>query len=292
MKDFQGKGGEQQEPRRWFVTGASGGLGRHLVEVALSKGDEVIATVRRPDALRELADAYRGHLRIEELDVTRKVDVERTITQNLAAHGRIDVVVNNAGYGLTGAAEEMTDEQVQDQIATLLLAPIQITRAFLKPMREQGGGRIIQISSLGGQVAFPASSVYHAAKWGLEGFTESVSQEVAEFGIHFTIVEPGATRTGFGPNLRFTSETPPYEHTAAGKFRRWIAAAGDDVYTGDPAKLARAIFDTTRLPKPPIRLTLGADAYDLIHDTLQSRLDALEAQKELARSVAFDKQPD
>jgi NAD(P)-dependent dehydrogenase (short-subunit alcohol dehydrogenase family) len=288
MQDIQGKGSEQQSPKRWFITGASGGLGRHLVEVALSKGDEVIATARRTDALQELADASRGHLWVEELDVTRKEDVERTIAQNLAAHGRIDVVVNNAGYGLIGAAEEMTNEQVQDQIATLLLAPIQITRAFLTPMREQGGGRIIQISSFGGQVAFPANSAYHAAKWGLEGFTECVNQEVAEFGIHLTLVEPGAIRTGFGSNLRFTRKAPPYEHTTVGQVRQLMEAGGNELYTGDPVKLAHAIFDTTRLPKPPIRLTLGADAYDQIHYALQSRLDALEAQQDLARSMAFD----
>jgi NAD(P)-dependent dehydrogenase (short-subunit alcohol dehydrogenase family) len=171
--------------------------------------------------------------------------------------------------------------------AANLLAPIQITRAFLKPMRQQGGGRIIQISSVGGQVATPVSSPYHAAKWGLEGFTEGVSQEVAEFGIYFTIVEPGGVRTGFQSNLQWTTETPPYRDTTVGKVRRWMATADDTVYTGDPAKVARAIFNTTRSSQPPRQLTLGTDAYDMVHDALKARLDRLESQEELARSMVF-----
>lgn len=270
----------------WFITGASSGLGRNLTELALSEGDAVTATVRRPDALRDLSDAYGGRLTVEELDVTSSKDVSRVIARCLA-YGRIDVVVNNAGGGLIGATEEMTDAEVQQQITLNLLAPIQVTRAFLKPMREQGGGRIIQISSVGGQVATPVSSPYHAAKWGLEGFTEAVSQEVAEFGVYFTVIEPGGVRTGFQSNLRWTTETPPYRDTTVGRMRRRIAAADDTVFTGDPAKLARAIFDTTRSSQPPLRLTLGTDAYDTIHDTLNARLDRLESQEELARSMAF-----
>lgn len=140
--------------KAWFITGASSGLGRSLTELALSEGDAVIAAVRRPDALRGLASAYPGRLAVEELDVTSSQDVGRVVTRCLA-RGRIDVVVNNAGGGLVGATEEMTDADVQQQTALNLLAPIQVTRAFLRPMREQGGGRIIQISSVGGQVATP-----------------------------------------------------------------------------------------------------------------------------------------
>lgn len=136
-------------------------------------------------------------------------------------------------------------------------------------------------------MATPVSSPYHAAKWGLEGFTEGVSQEVAEFGIYLTLVEPGGMRTGFQSNLRWTAETPPYRDTAVGKMRRVMEAAGDAVYTSDPTKLARAIFDTTRSSRPPLRLTLGADSYGMIHDALKARLERLESQKGLARSVAF-----
>jgi NAD(P)-dependent dehydrogenase (short-subunit alcohol dehydrogenase family) len=272
--------------RHWFITGASGGLGRHLVTLALAEGDTVVATVRRPGTLSELAQTYGERLRVESLDVTDHEQVTHVIARCLA-RGRIDIVVNNAGGGLIGATEEMTDAQVQAQLALNLLAPIQITRAFLTPMREQGGGRIIQIASVGGQIALPVSSPYHAAKWGLEGFTEAVRQEVAEFGVYLTIVEPGGMRTGFQAGLQWTTETPVYREAMVGQVRRWIEGADDHVYTGDPAKMARAIFDTTTTTPPPLRLTLGADAYDLVHQALTDRLAQLEAQETLARSMAL-----
>ena len=158
-------------------------------------------------------------------------------------------------------------------------------------MRVRGSGRIIQISSVGGQVAYPVSSSYHAGKWGLEGFSEALSQEVAELGVHVTIVEPGGMRTGFGANARFTQETAAYAPTSVGAFRRVMADAGDDIYISDPAKLAAAVFDTTRAAEPPLRLALGPDAYDQIHRSLRGRLAALEAQEVLARSVTFESAP-
>jgi NAD(P)-dependent dehydrogenase (short-subunit alcohol dehydrogenase family) len=272
--------------RHWFITGASGGLGRHLTEHALQQGDRVTATVRRPAALDDLREAYGDRLTVDILDVTRPADVNEVIDRTLAS-GPVDIVVNNAGYGVVGATEEMTVEQIRDQVETLLLAPMLITRAFLKPMREQGGGRIIQISSMGGQIGSPVFSSYHAGKWGLEGFTEGVSREVSDYGIHFTLVEPGATRTAFASALRNTPETAAYRENAVGQMRRWLEATDDSVLTGDPAKLAAAIYNTTRRPIPPLRLTLGADAYDAIHTALTERLAALEAQKDLAASVAF-----
>ncbi|XKK39788.1 SDR family NAD(P)-dependent oxidoreductase [Nocardiopsis sp. ARC36] len=153
--------------RHWFVTGASGGLGRHLTAHALRSGDRVTATVRRPSALDELRRTYGDRLSVEVLDLARPDDVQEVVGRTLRA-GPVDIVVNNAGYAVVGAAEEMTAEQIRDQIEVLLLAPMMITRAFLKPMREQGGGRIIQISSVGGQVGIPTHSAYHAGKWGLE----------------------------------------------------------------------------------------------------------------------------
>jgi NAD(P)-dependent dehydrogenase (short-subunit alcohol dehydrogenase family) len=275
-------------PLRWFITGASGGLGRELARVALDAGDTVIATARHPEALRELTDAHPDRLHVMRLDVTDAVQVAEGVARVLATRGRIDVLVNNAGYSVVGATEEMTEQQLRDQLAILLHAPIGITRAFLPSMREQGGGRIIQISSVGGQIATQASSAYHAGKWGLEGFTEALAQEVAEFGIYPTIVEPGGMRTNFAANMEFTSPIGAYEPGAVGTFRRWIASAGPEVYTGDPTKLARAIFDTTRDPEPPLRLALGGDAYEMIHAALNSRIEALEGQRDLAFAVAFD----
>lgn len=211
-----------------------------------------------------------------------------SVLSNAIARHQIDIVVNNAGQGLIGATEEMTDNEVDHQIALLLLAPIQITRAFIAPFRMRGAGHFIQISSVGGQVAYPVSSPYHAAKFGLEGFTEAVAQELREFGIHCTIVEPGSTRTNFGSNLHYTTSLDVYKNSAVGKMRAWIENADDSVFTGDPEKLARAIFGTTRMASPPLRLALGEDAYDQIHAALTDRLTKLEAQESIARSIAYE----
>jgi NAD(P)-dependent dehydrogenase (short-subunit alcohol dehydrogenase family) len=270
--------------RHWFITGASGGLGRQLTEHALRQGDRVTATVRRPTALDDLCAEHGDRLAVAVLDVTHPSDID-AVTGRVIAAGPVDIVVNNAGYSVMGATEEMTHEQVEHQLETLLHAPIRITRAFLKPMREQGGGRIIQISSMGGQMGAPISSAYHAGKWGLEGFTEGVSREVAGFGIRFTIVEPGGTSTGFLSALNYTTETDVYRDTPVGEMRRWLLS--DPSLTGDPAKVAAAVYDTTRLAVPPLRLTLGADSYDAVHAALTERIGELEAQKDLAASVAF-----
>ncbi|MEU4892534.1 SDR family oxidoreductase [Streptomyces sp. NPDC044780] len=275
-----------QAVRHWFITGASGGLGRHLTEHALRGGDRVTATVRRPAALEDLRETYGDRLTVEILDLTRPADVGEVIDRTLRSEP-VDIVVNNAGYAVVGAAEEMTVDQIRDQIEVLLLAPMLITRAFLKPMREQGGGRIIQISSMGGQIGTPTHSSYHAGKWGLEGFTESVSREVSDFGIRLTVVEPGATRTGFASALRYTTASAAYRDTAVGRTRRLLETADESLFTGDPARLAAVIYDTTRHPDPPLRLTLGSDTYDAVHAALTERLAALETQKELAASVAF-----
>jgi NAD(P)-dependent dehydrogenase (short-subunit alcohol dehydrogenase family) len=272
--------------RHWFITGASGGLGRHLTEHALQRGDRVTATVRRPAALEDLRETYGDRLTVEILNLTRTADLDKAVGRTLE-FGPVDIVVNNAGYAVVGAAEEMTVEQIRDQIEVLLLAPMLITRAFLKPMREQGGGRIIQISSVGGQIGIPTHSSYHAGKWGLEGFTESVSREVRDFNIHLTIVEPGATRTGFVSALHYTTETAAYRDNAVGQTRRLLESTADSTLTGDPAKLAAAIYDTTRHPNPPLRLTLGRDTYNAIRTALTERLTALETQRDLAASVAF-----
>lgn len=272
--------------RHWFVTGASGGLGRHLVDHALRHGDRVTATARRQSALDDLAEAHGDRLTVETLDLTRPADVAAVVERTLRA-GPVDIVVNNAGYAVVGAAEEMSVEQIRDQLEVLLLAPMLITRAFLRPMRDQGGGRIIQISSMGGQIAVPTHSAYHAGKWGLEGFSESVGREVADFDVHVTIVEPGGTRTGFASALQYTEETAAYRDNAVGRMRRQLAATGDDALPGDPAKLAAVIFGTTRDPNPPRRLALGSDTYDAVHAALAERLAALESQKDLAASVAF-----
>jgi NAD(P)-dependent dehydrogenase (short-subunit alcohol dehydrogenase family) len=272
--------------RCWFITGTSSGLGRKLVELVLSRGERANATVRRPGALADLAARYGDRLREEILDVTDARAIADVTARCLRA-GPVHVVVNNAGSSIIGAAEEMTEQEIRDQLDTLLLAPILISRAFLPAMREQGGGRIVQISSVGGQTAFPASSAYHAGKWGLEGFTESVSREVAEFGIRFTLVELGSTRTNFRAGLRLTPATEPYARGAVGRFRRFIEAADDTIFQVDPAKVAQQIHHVVESDDPPLRLTLGPDAHQAVHDALQDRLAVLESQRDVAASVVF-----
>ena len=207
----------------WFLTGASSGLGRALCEELLARGHRVAATARDAAALDELAPADRQRWWTGELDVTDHDQLRRAVDAAFAAFGRIDVVVSNAGYGLFGAAEEVTDEQIDRQLRTNLVGPIQLARAVLPHLRAQGGGRIIQIASSAGQVALPNMSIYHASKWGVEGFFDSLATEVAGFGIAVTIVEPGSAPTGFAGRSRdMGAALPAYAETPAGRARRAI----------------------------------------------------------------------
>ncbi len=276
-------------PRSWFITGTSSGFGRRMTELLLARGDRVAATARRTAALEDLAAANGDRLHVYELDVTDTPAVRRVVDAAFAALGRIDVIVNNAGYGLFGAAEELTDAQIDRQLATNLVGSIQVTRAALPHLREQGGGRIIQISSIGGQVAFPLLSLYHATKWGIEGFFESLSQELAPFGIQTTLVEPGAGRTDFASrSLDRAEPLPAYETTALGDFRRALLSGTAMPLLGDPAKVVRAIVDSADQAPAPRRLVLGSDAYEIGRTALAQRLAELEAQREVAHSTDAD----
>jgi NAD(P)-dependent dehydrogenase (short-subunit alcohol dehydrogenase family) len=268
--------------RRWFVTGASSGLGRAIVERALADGDNVVAGVRKPLALRDLGSRYPNALKLEVLDVCDLAATSTTIARVLRS-GPIDIVVNNAGYGVIGAAEEITEQQIDDQLRTLLRGPIAITRGFLPAMRRQKAGHIIQMSSFCGQVAVPAASMYSAAKWGLEGFSESVALEVKEFGIAVTIVEPGGHRTGFTKALDFAPPLAAYRDGPVAEFRR--IAGAEDTYTGDPAEVASRIIEVTRMPEPPLRLVIGRDAYMAIDSSLHDRLRALSQCRESSGSI-------
>ncbi|MFM0641806.1 SDR family oxidoreductase [Paraburkholderia metrosideri] len=270
--------------KTWFITGTSSGLGRLLAERLLQRGDRVVATLRREGALDKLKKQYDNRLHVLTLDVTDIRAVHSNIAAAFEAMGRIDVVVNNAGYGLFGAAEEVTDEQIVRQIATNLTGSIQIIRAALPHLRRQGGGRIVQVSSEGGQIAYPNFSLYHATKWGIEGFVESVAKEVAPFGIDFVIVEPGPTSTQFGAGLDHAVPMPEYDDTPAGNVRRAIASNSFAI-RGDAGKTVAAMIVAADSAHPPLRLTLGGGAYDSIRAALAERLRVLEAQKDIAFSV-------
>jgi len=271
--------------RNWFITGTSSGFGRHLVEQLLARGDGVFATLRRPGALAELEAAHGPRLRVATLDVTDAPAVRRVVDEAFAAFGRIDVVVSNAGYGLFGALEELTDEQIRGQLDTNVLGSLAVMRAALPHLRAQDGGRVLQLSSMGGQMAFPGFSLYHASKWAVEGVVEAAAQEVASFGIEFTLVEPGAASTNFGSgSLVSAAALPVYEDTAVGEFRR-LRMSGAFPRPGDPAKMARAMIASVDIAPAPRRLALGSDAWSRMREALTARLAALEAQKDLAFST-------
>jgi NAD(P)-dependent dehydrogenase (short-subunit alcohol dehydrogenase family) len=271
--------------RTWLLTGVSSGFGRELATQLLDRGDRVVGTVRRPDAVAELAGRYPDAFRVELLDVTDRAAVRAVVDHSFAELGRIDVVVSNAGYGLFGAAEELTDEQVDRILDTDLAGSIALIRAALPHLRVQGGGRIVQISSYGGQVAFAGNSLYHAAKWGIEGFCESVAQEVAPFGIGVTIVEPGGARTEFRyGSAQVATPLPAYEGNPAHAFQRMLDP-GNGLAPGDPARMAARIIESVDVEPAPMRLVLGSQALQSTIDTLRRRIEGFEAQRDLAAST-------
>jgi NAD(P)-dependent dehydrogenase (short-subunit alcohol dehydrogenase family) len=273
--------------KTWFITGTSAGFGRLLTEKLLARGERVAATLRKPDALVDLKAQYGEQLWVAALDVTDTAAVRRVVDQAFADLGRIDVVVNNAAYALFGAGEEATDDQIQQQIDTNLTGSIQVIRAVLPHLRAQGGGRILQLSSEGGQIAYPNFCYYHATKWGIEGFVEAVAQEVAPFGIEFTLVEPGPARTNFGGGLVHATPLPAYEATPAGDVRRGVSD-GSFAVTGDPAKMVDAMLHSADQSSAPRRLTLGRGAYAKIRAALVARLAELDAQQVVAFSTEAD----
>jgi NAD(P)-dependent dehydrogenase (short-subunit alcohol dehydrogenase family) len=273
--------------RTWLITGISSGFGRHMSEQLLARGERVAGTVRKLAAVDDLKARYGDQLWLAQLDVTDTTAVRRTVDAAYAALGRIDVVVNNAGYGLFGAAEEVTDEQIVQQIQTNLIGSIQVARAALPHLRAQGGGRILQLSTVGGQAAFPGASLYHAAKWGIEGFADALQQEVAGFGIGVTSVEPGGARTEFrygssqlGPRIA------AYDGTPASMARRMLEER-TAVPIGDPAKMVELMIASVDQEPAPKRLALGSDAWTAMQRSLAARLAELEAQKEVVFLTDF-----
>ncbi|CCE04569.1 Short-chain dehydrogenase/reductase SDR [Bradyrhizobium sp. STM 3843] len=273
--------------KTWLVTGASSGLGRTMVEQLLDRGDRVVATVRRDDALADLRLQHRDSLTVVRLDLTDTDSIRMAVDAAFRRWERIDVVVSNAGYGLVGAAEELSDAQIERQIATNLTGGIQFIRAVLPHLRRQGGGRIVQISSEGGQIAYPAFSLYHATKWGIEGFVESVAQEVAPLGINFMIAEPGPTATNFGAALVMAPPIPAYEATPAGAVRRAVNERSFEL-KGDAGRTVVAIIAAADSAKPPFRLALGSTAFVNLTRELRRRLTEIEAQRDVALSADRD----
>ncbi|MHC1559309.1 SDR family oxidoreductase [Actinomycetospora sp. C-140] len=269
----------------WFITGTSSGFGRLLTERLLARGDRVAATLRRPEALDDLRVEHGDRLWAGRLDVTDAVQVRRVVDDAFAGLGTIDVVVNNAGYGVFASVEEASDEQIRQVVDTNLLGSIHVVRAALPHLRAQGHGRILQITTAGGQTTYPNFAYYHASKWGIEGFAETVAREIAPFGIGMTIVEPGATPTGFGAALSTAPVMPEYEDTPAGQVRRALTG-GTFTLPNDAAKIAGAVIDLVDSGETPLRLPLGTDTYDDVRASLVARLAEHDAHRDVAYSVA------
>jgi NAD(P)-dependent dehydrogenase (short-subunit alcohol dehydrogenase family) len=271
--------------RTWLITGANSGFGRHLSEQLLSRGDRVVGTFRAPGSVDDLSARWPDAFHAARLDVTDPAGITKVVDEAWAALARIDVVVSNAGYGLMGAAEELTDEQVAHQIATNLTGSIRLIRAALPHLRRQGGGRILQISSVGGQAAWPGGSLYHATKWGVEGFADALAAEVAPFGIGVTIVEPGGARTNFryGSSV-LADRIEAYDGTPAAGIRS-ILTERTIHGIGDPALMATAMIASVDRDPAPRRLVLGSDAYQAIETALTTRLADVRSQRESAEAT-------
>ena len=274
----------------WLITGATSGIGRAVATALLANGDRVAAFARDPRALDDLAAAYPDLLWTTQVDITRTHDLRRATERAFTELGHIDVVFSNAGSGAFGAAEELDDSVIEQQIALNMVAPIQLIRASLPRLRAQGGGRIIQMSTMGAQLTTPGGSMYHASKWGIEGFTESIMGEVAAFDIAVTLIEPGNVRTPFGTALSVASPISAYAPTPVGQVRQFIEAAGGNLTgdaLGDPTRVADAIISVASQTPAPRRVVLGSDAFGGVRDALVTRLAELEAAESISRSTDF-----
>jgi NAD(P)-dependent dehydrogenase (short-subunit alcohol dehydrogenase family) len=269
----------------WFITGSSRGLGRSLAAAVLKHGDLLAATSRRPDDLKDLKQQYGDQVLTIGLDVVDRQQIRKAIEKTIETFGHIDVLVNNAGFGITGAAEGYTDEQVKSQLDVNLYAPIEVTRQVLPFMRKQKSGRILQISSIGGRVNNAGLSIYQAAKSGLCGFSESLSKEVAGLGIKVTSIEPGGFRTDWaGASMTFAPEVEGYENTVGGITK--FLTSGKFIPMGDPDKAAKVMIDLVDHPEPPVHLVLGSEAVGILRTTDADR--TAEFEKWIPVSVSTD----
>ncbi|UGQ11689.1 SDR family NAD(P)-dependent oxidoreductase [Yinghuangia sp. ASG 101] len=274
--------------RVWLVTGASSGFGRAITEAAVAAGDVVVAAARRTAPLDDLVAAYPDQVEALALDVTDIAGAGAAVNDVAVRYGRIDVLVNNAGRGLVGAVEETTDAELRDLMELHFFGPAALTRAVLPHMRGRGSGAIVQVTSMGGQLAFAGVGGYCATKFALEGLSEALADEVAPLGIRVLIVEPGAFRTAFaGPGaLRLSAPLDAYRDTVGPVRTNLPGGTGRE--PGDPAKAAAAILAALDADKAPLRLPLGNDAADAIGERLAVTGAELRSWEEVVRGTDFD----
>jgi NAD(P)-dependent dehydrogenase (short-subunit alcohol dehydrogenase family) len=270
----------------WLVTGSSRGLGRAIVEASLKAGNKILATARNLESLKDLTRHYGDQVKLFALDVADESAAADAVRAAIEAFGSLDVVVNNAGYGNLSSIEETSMEDFRAQIETNLFGTIIVTKAALPYFRERKAGHFIQFSSMGGRIGPPGRGAYSAAKWGVEGFSEVLSREVAPLGIKVTIVEPGGFRTDFaGSSTRLSEGHPDYDSTvgATARFQRDY----NGKQPGDPKKAAKAIVQLANEQRPPLRLLLGSDAYNGAEKNDLARLEQARTWKELSLSTDF-----
>jgi NAD(P)-dependent dehydrogenase (short-subunit alcohol dehydrogenase family) len=251
----------------WMITGTSSGFGRSLVEELLKRGERVVATLRKPEVLKDLVKQYPGRVLAVKLDVTKKPQIAAAVGKALATFKRIDVLVNNAGYGLMGSVEDVADASVKRIFDTNVFGLMHVTQAVLPVMRKQKSGHILNVSSVVGQMAFPMTGLYCATKHTVEGLSESLAAEVAGFGIKVTIIEPGYFRTDFGGrSIERTKPSKPYKQADKMTEERFKQMGASK--KGDPRKGALAMMAAVDAAEPPLRLVLGQDAVGMIRDSM------------------------
>jgi len=262
----------------WFITGTSKGFGRVWAEAALARGDQVVATARDVKTLAPLAERYKDRVAALPLDVTDRTAVFKTVAQAKERFGRIDVAVNNAGFGLFGAIEEISETEAREQIETNLFGALWVTQAVLPIMRAQKSGHILQVSSIGGVNAFPTVGLYHASKWGLEGFSTSLAAEVAPFGIKVTLIEPAGYATDWGgPSAKRATPLQAYDGA-----REAIASWRSKSVRGDPEATGAAVLKIVDAKEPPLRVFFGSAALPMTKAEYERRLQSWEQWNHIA----------
>ena len=278
---------QMAERKIWIVTGSSRGLGRAIVEGILERGDLVVATARKTSDLKELVDRYRDRVKAGSLDVTQPEQAQRVVEETVQQFGRIDVPVNNAGYGFMGAFEEMTSEQLTRQIDTNFWGTVHVCRAAIPVMRAQRAGHIMNITSIGGRRGRQGLSGYQAAKFAVEGFSEVLFHELKAINVKMTIVEPGGFRTDWGgPSMGFAKSIADYDPVIQ-PFREFMQQyTGSE--PGDPVKATNVLFEVSRMDEPPMRLVLGKFAKQYVKEGYEQSLAELERLSNLTLSTEHD----
>ncbi|PQP88335.1 oxidoreductase [Paenibacillus sp. AR247] len=270
----------------WLITGSSRGFGRSLAEAVLAKGDQLVATARNTEQIADLAARFGSQVHIVELDVTRFEQAEAAVQAAFETFGRLDVLVNNAGYGNISSIEQTPMDDFRAQLETNLWGVINVTKAALPHLREQGHGHIVQFSSIGGRIGAPGLGPYQTAKWAVEGFSEVLSKEVGPLGVKVTLIEPGGFRTDWaGSSMKHIEPIDDYKDTVGNHLKHARETTGRE--NGDPDKAAQAIISMVNEDNPPLRLLLGSDAVAIANAVDKGKLEETKRWEKLSLSTDY-----